>query len=182
LLRALASIGITSEEAGGAFALTPLGRVYFASGSEESLEALARYLGHPTCWATWAELLYSIKTGEPAFPRIYGASAWEYRSKNPDLNRTYNSAMRAVSAGQRDSITAHYDFSSVQTVVDVGGGNGTVLADLLTKHPRMCGMLFDQPHVVSEAADLLEEAGVADRCELIAGDFFEGAPGGGDLQ
>jgi hypothetical protein len=90
--------------------------------------------------------------------------------------------MRAVSAGQRDSITAHYDFSSVQTVVDVGGGNGTVLADLLTKHPRMCGMLFDQPHVVSEAADLLEEAGVADRCELIAGDFFEGAPGGGDLQ
>jgi hypothetical protein len=64
LLRALASIGITSEEAGGAFALTPLGRVYFASGSEESLEALARYLGHPTCWATWAELLYSIKTGD----------------------------------------------------------------------------------------------------------------------
>lgn len=180
LLCALANIGVASEEA-GAFALTPLGRDCLASDSEESLEALARYLAHPTCWTTWADLLYSIKTGKPAFPRIYGASAWEYRSKDPNLNRTYNAAMRAVSHGQQDSITAHYDFSNVRTVVDVGGGNGTVLADLLTRHSQMRGVLFDQPHVVREAAEVLESAGVADRCEIVAGDFFEGSPSGGDV-
>lgn len=181
LLCALANIGIVSEETGGEFALSPLGRDCLALDSDESLEALARYLGHPTCWTTWAELLYSIRTGKPAFPRVYGASAWDYRSKDPNLNQTYNAAIRAISRGQKDSITSQYDFSAVRTVVDVGGGKGTVLADLVAKHSHMRGVLFDQPHVVPEAAELFKTAGVADRCEIVAGDFFQEVPCGGDL-
>jgi hypothetical protein len=181
LLCALANIGIVSEESRGVFALTPFGRDYFTSDSEESLDALARYLAHPTCWQTWGELLYTVKTGKPAFPRTYGMSAWDYRSKDPDLNRIYNAAIRSISRGQKDSLTLHYDFSSVRNVIDVGGGNGTVVADLLAKHSSMRGVLFDQSHVVSGAAKLLQAAGVVDRCEIVAGDFFAEIPHGGDL-
>ena len=88
--------------------------------------------------------------------------------------------MTAVSRVQVGAVLAAYDFGRFATVVDVAGGHGALLAAILAKHPGVRGVLFDQPHVVAGAGEVLRAAGVAARCEVVAGSFFEAVPGGGD--
>jgi SAM-dependent methyltransferase len=78
------------------------------------------------------------------------------------------------------SVITAYDFSGIGTLVDVGGGYGAFIAAILSANPTMRGILFDQPHVVAGAGRVLQAAGVADRCEIVGGNFLEAVPGGGD--
>jgi hypothetical protein len=181
LLCALANLGIVDQEDNGLFALTMLGRECLASESLESLEPLVRYLGHPTCQTPWAHLLYSIKTGQPAFAQVYGTNAWKYRANDPELNSVFNAAMQSVSREQADGIASRYDFTGARCIVDVGGGSGALLAGILSAYPEMHGVLFDLPHVVSRSSDVLSAAQVTDRCQVLGGDFFESVPPGGDV-
>jgi hypothetical protein len=105
---------------------------------------------------------------------------WTYRASRPEENAVFDGAMRALSRRAAQALVEAYDFGRFGVVVDVGGGNGTLLAELLAAYPEMRGVLFDQPHVVAGADEVLRTAGVTDRCEVLGGSFFDGVPPGGD--
>ena len=179
LLRALASVGVFAEEPDGQFRSTPLAE-YLRTNAPRSLRAWAMQIGQQYLWTSWGHLLHSVRTGEPAFPELYGTTAWEYRQAHPEEDAVFNAAMTALSAGVVEAILQSYDFSGMGVLMDVGGGEGVLLAAILAVNPALHGVLFDQPHVVTAANNLLERAGVADRCEVVSGSFFESVPGGAD--
>ena len=119
-----------------------------------------------------------MTTGEPAFRQLYGVGDWEYREQDLGLGAIFDAAMTGNSRRDRDAVVAGYDFSGAGTVVDVGGGHGVLLAGILAANPRARGILFDQPHVVAGADGVLRREGVADRCAVIGGNFFEAVPKG----
>ncbi len=178
LLRALASVGIFAE-VGGRFGQTALSN-YLRSDVTGSLRAWAMRIGRPDHWRTWGELERSLRSGTSAFRELYGTTPWDWRAAHPEENAIFNAAMTGLSAGMVDSIVAAYDFSQIRTMVDVGGGEGALLAAILAANPHMQGIVFDLPHVVTGAREVLERAGVIDRCELVDGSFFETIPPGAD--
>ena len=179
LLRALASVGVLRELADQRFELTPLGQP-LRSDVPDSIAGWAAYIGRPYHWQAWAELLHSVRTGENAFRHVHGADVWTYRSTRPDESAIFDRAMASLVRRSNAAVLAAYDFGRFQTLTDLGGGNGALLAAVLTAHPNLRGVLFDEPHVVSGAHAVLEAAGVANRCQVIAGSFFESIPEGYD--
>jgi hypothetical protein len=179
LLRALASVGVFAETPDGRFGLTPLAE-YLRTDAPGSLRAWAMQVGQPYFWASWGHLLHSVRTGESAFPELHGTTAWEYRAAHPEEDAIFNAAMTSLSAGVVEAVVQSYDFSGISVLADVGGGEGGLLAAILAANPGLRGVLFDQSHVVATAGALLERAGVADRCEVIGGSFFEAVPAGAD--
>jgi len=180
LLRALAAAGILSEEEGRRFTLTELGDG-LRSDAPGSLTAWAEYIVGPPSWQAWGALQYSVRTGENAFRHVHGTDAWTWREERQDESVLFDRAMMATTRAMNRAIVENYDFGRFGTVVDVGGGNGTLLAALLAANPALQGVLFDLPHVVSGADEVLPRAGVADRCRVVAGSFFDGTvPEDGD--
>jgi hypothetical protein len=179
ILRALASVGVFAEQSDGRFGLTPLAE-HLRTDVPGSLRSWAMLIGRPYYFTTWGHLLHSVKTGEPAFPHVYGMPAWEYRASHPEESALFDGAMTGLSLAEAEAVVRNYDFLGIGVLVDVGGGKGALLAAILAANPALRGILFDQPHVVADAKDLLERAGVADRCEVVDGDFFKAVPGGAD--
>jgi O-methyltransferase domain/Dimerisation domain len=179
LLRALASVGVFREDADRRFALTLLGDG-LRSDAPEPIGPWAVFIGQPEHQRAWGHLLHSIQTGENAFQHVHGVNVWEYRARSPEAGAIFDRAMTGLSRGVTDAVLNAYDFAQFACVVDVGGGQGALLAAILTKHPSMRGVLFDQPQVVAGAEQVLRAAGVADRCQVGGGDFFEAVPDGGD--
>jgi hypothetical protein len=105
---------------------------------------------------------------------------FEYYRQHPEEGALFDAAMTAYTAGIAPAVATAYPFAELGTLVDVGGGRGELLAAILQAHPGLRGILFDLPHVVTGAKPLLEQAGVADRCEVVGGDFFREVPAGGD--
>jgi hypothetical protein len=179
LLRALASAGVFHETENETFSLTPMGEC-LRSDSPTPLDGWAAYVGRPYAWQAWSHLEHSVRTGENAFRHLNGQSVWEYRSTRSDENAIFNRAMTANSRGAIEAIIAAYDFSRFRHVADIGGGQGQLLAGILAANKGLRGTLFDQPHVVGRAAEFLSQDGVADRCEIVGGSFFETIPEGAD--
>lgn len=179
LLRALADRGVFSELDGRRFALTELGRTLRAD-VPGSMRAWAVMLARPFHLAAWSGLTGSVRTGEPAFDRVHGQGAFEYLAANPEDGRILNDAMTAASAGAIAPAVAAYDFGAYGKVVDVGGGQGALIAAILAAYPEVQGVLFDLPNVIADAGGPLAAAGVAARCDLAGGDFFTEMPSGGD--
>jgi O-methyltransferase domain len=149
------------------------------SDTRGSLRTLA--LAQQDFVPVWAELEYTVRTGRPSFDHVYGEPNWAYRQRHPDANERFNGLMAQHARARADSLLRSGCLPATGTVVDVGGGNGTLLAIVLAHHPQLRGVLFDQPHVVEEAASVFADAHVADRCDTVAGDFFAEVPSGGDL-
>jgi hypothetical protein len=179
LLRALASAEVLREDDQRRFALTQLGDC-LRSNAPEPVAGWAEYIGRPYRWQSWAHLLHSVRTGENAFRHAHGVDIWEYWSREPEEGAVFDRAMTDGSLATNASILAAYDFERFATVVDVGGGQGAFLAALLAEHPEMRGVLLDKPHVVEAANEMLQGAGVADRCRVVGRSFFEAVPEGGD--
>lgn len=179
LLRALASVDVLHEFDDRRFELTPLGE-RLRSDVPDSIAGWAAFIGRPDEWQSWAGLLHSIRTGENAFQIVHNTDVWTYRSSHPDENAIFDRAMASLSRRSNAALLAAYDFGRFHTIVDVGGGTGALLAAILAMHPNLEGVLFDQPHVVAAAPALLEHAGVADRCQVVAGNFFESVPDAAD--
>jgi hypothetical protein len=178
LLRALACLGLVSRIDNRRFALTPLGAC-LAAGHETS--ARARVLLHADLlYDRWPDLLGTVRTGENVFQRRHGTDAWTFRAGGGNDGSTFDDAMQEGSSQRARAVVAAYDFTAFSTVVDVGGGRGSLLARILASCPRVRGVLFDQPHVVAGAPPILAAAGVADRCRVVAGSFFDGVPDGGN--
>src|ERR687886_1390198 len=179
LLRALASVGIFIETDDGRFGLTPLAE-YLRTDTPGSLRAFVRLIGQQSFWRSWGHLLHSVRTGEPAFRKVHGTGPFEYWAGHPEEAAVFDAAMTSHSSGVVDAVVRSYDFSGIRVLLDVGGGEGVLLAAILAANPSLRGILFDQPHVVGTAGALLEWAGVADRCEVVGGSFFEAVPVGAD--
>ena len=179
LLRALASVKILNERDGQRFELAPLGQP-LRSDVADSLAGWAAFIGRPYYWQAWADLLHSVRTGENAFRHVHGTDVWTYRSTHHEESAIFDRAMTSLSRRSNAALLAACDFGSFREIVDVGGGNGALLAAVLAAHPRAQGVLFDRPHVVSGAGSLLERAGVAQRCRTVGGSFFESVPQGAD--
>lgn len=179
LVRALCTCGLVGGD-GGNVALTTSGRLLLRTGFGAGIRAWAELVGAEYLGA-WSNLAHSVQTGEVAFEHVFGMTAWQHREAHPELNASFNlvttgEQRRAIAAVRRG-----YDFSASRRIVDVGGGRGLLLAGILSAQPAARGVVFDQPHVVAEAGAALAEAGVAERCEVVGGSFFETVPPGGDL-
>lgn len=107
-------------------------------------------------------------------------SLFEFLAANPDRARQFQAAMSERTAAFAPSVAAAYDFSAMRTVADIGGGKGTLLAAILRAHDHLRGILFDLPSGVANAAEMFQAEDVADRCEIVPGDFFQGVPDGAD--
>lgn len=178
LLRALASVTVFREDEQHRFALTPLAD-QLRSDAENSHRALAIMAGEEH-FVSWSELLYSIRTGEPAFEKIYGEPVFDWLSKYPDQAAVFDQAMVDVHGGETPAMIEAYDFSGIRVLADVGGGNGSLLRGVLPHYPSLQGMLCDLPSVVERAAPRIEAAGLADRLRTAPTNFFEKVPTGGD--
>ncbi|MBX3024172.1 methyltransferase [bacterium] len=177
LLRLLAAHEVLAEVAENRFALAPMGALLRsdAVGSQRPYAIMTMELEFPA----WGQLLHAVTTGEPGFDRAFGQPYWPYLASTP-AGAVLDAAMVGLTRWQADAIVATYDFARCGTVVDVGGGHGTLLAAILAAHPTLRGVLFDAPQVVEGARVLLEQRGVLDRCTLVGGDFLQSVAPGAD--
>ena len=179
LLRALASVGIFSEDPEGRFALTPLANL-LRQDVPGSLRAPAAMIRSKVQWPALGDLLYSVQTGNSAFPHLFGMDLWEYTQQDEQENKIFHDAMSGFSVVEVEAICKAYDFSGITTLVDIAGGHGKLLAAVLQAYPTMHGKLFDLPHVAQQAEEVFLDAGVAQRARAIGGDMFTSVPAGYD--
>ncbi len=172
VLRLVASRGIFTEDSQGRFGLTPASEPLRREVPGSMLDGVLT-LDRVHGWFSAEDLLYTVKTGATAFERRHGMHFYEYFQKHPEGG--FHRGMASVSTMEDGPVAESYDFSPFRRVVDVGGGSGGLLAEILKRHGALGGVLLDRPHVLPEAR-ALSVAGVADRCELVAGDFFESVP------
>jgi hypothetical protein len=179
VLRLLASLGVLAEQEDRSFGLTVLGERLRADvpASMRSWAMLVESLGGVRAFEP---IIETVKTGKPGVDLAYGVNVFEFLAAHPQLAQGFQAAMSERTAAFAPSVAAGYDFSRMQTVADIGGGKGTLLAAILRAHSHLRGVLFDLPAVSADAVAVLRAAGVEDRCEIVAGDFFDGAPEGAD--
>ena len=177
LLRALAAVGVFHETSNKEFSLTPLGAC-LASDAAGSRRNYARWIGTPGQWQSWGNLLHCIKSGESASEYTHGKDAWTYRRQHPEEHAIFNDAMTGNSRSESRAVIEAFDFSRFGCIVDVAGGQGLLLKDILLACPSVRGVLFDQPDVIASARQLPTE--LARRCQFVAGSFFEAVPPNGD--
>lgn len=178
VLRAAASLGLVAEGPSQTFTLAPLGEL-LRPDVEDSQSAFALMMGEEH-YFVYGRLLDALKTGENAFETLYGKPIFEFLSEHPDKGRTFDAAMTSIHGRETPAVVAAYDFTGIDTLADVGGGNGTKLMAILNRYPTMRGILYDLPQVVERAAPRFTAAGLAERCRLISGDFFQDVPTGAD--
>ncbi|MBM7773201.1 hypothetical protein JOD54_003405 [Actinokineospora baliensis] len=178
-LRALASVGVFSEVAPKVFTLTPLARTLRGDGPD-SMRDLARYLGRPERQRSFGAMAHTLRTGRPAFDHVNGTDLWSLLTTRGELGTLFDRAMGNMARMVNSSTLAAHDLSGARRLVDVGGGQGHLVATLLARYPELTAVVFDLPRVIPEAEAVLGAAGVLDRATCVGGDFFESVPTGGD--
>jgi O-methyltransferase domain/Dimerisation domain len=179
VLRTLASLGVFVEQDGQTFELTPLGETL-----RSDVPGSARAWALVNCgisWRAYGELLYSVRTGQPGFDRAYGMTVFDYTARHPDAMAIFGKMMVEFHGREVAAVASAYSLSDVQSVVDVGGGSGNLLAALLEANPSLHGIVFERPSVAETAVQWLHAAGLNHRCDVLEGDFFESIPTGGDV-
>lgn len=173
VLRGLVAEGVLAEEEGGRFALTPVG---------EGLASLrgAAIVRGGLYYHSAAGLLDTVLGRGTAFERAYGEPFFEYLSRHPDYEAEFQSSMAGRAEQEARDVVAVYDFGGLRSLVDVGGGRGILLAEILRAVPGLRGVLTDRDSALPMAGAHLEAEKVADRAELVAADFFTTVPRGAD--
>lgn len=181
LLRLLATVGVFDDLGhDDLFAQNALSAVLLPDPASP-VATDARFQAAPWHWRAWEQLAHSVRTGEASFDVANGTSFWQLTHEDPDARELFNRAMGSVSLAEAGQVAAAYDFSGAATVVDIGGGRGSLMAAVLDAFPGLRGTLLERPPVAEEARELLTGRGLADRCEILPGDFFETIPDGADL-
>jgi hypothetical protein len=178
LLRALASVGVFAQDSQGRFGLTPLDNC-LRSDVPGSQRAMAIMAGEEH-YAAYGELLFSVQTGRTGFEKVFGQPVFDFLSQHPEQARLFDQAMVSVHGRETGAMLDAYDFTGVGVLADIGGGNGSVLTAVLARYPAMRGILFDLPGVAERAKTSIVAAGMAGRCEVVGGSFFESVPPGAD--
>src|SRR5437868_3353470 len=179
LLRTLASVGVFRELPGRRFELTPMAEA-LRSDAPGSLRDAAIFMGEEWHWRVWGHTIESVRTGGPAWERAHGSEVFPWLAAHPDESAVFDRAMTSFSNLATAAVVKAYDFSGFDTLVDVAGGHGFMLSEILRANPSLRGVLFDQPHVIEGAREFVASKGLAGRCEPAGGDFFESVPAGAD--
>jgi hypothetical protein len=178
LLRALAGVGIFAEGPARAFAHTPLSEA-LREGVPGSMRGLAVMTGLLHLRA-WPEIVHSVRTGQTAFQKVFGRPLFEQLGVDAEQGAAFDAAMAGYTAATSAAVVGVYDFGRYRKIVDVGGGNGALLAAILPRSSQAAGIVFDLPQVVDRARAFLAQQGLGGCCEVVGGDFFASVPSGGD--
>jgi O-methyltransferase len=180
MLRHLICHGVFAEPSPGTFALNEMAeflRSDHPSGMRVSLD-LDGFGGQMDL--AFTGLLHTVRTGGPAWERVFGLPFWEYLAANPKMSGSFDAVMSSATEFVTDAVAAH-DWSTVRHVIDVGGGRGVLLAAILATSPELRGTLIDLPDTVERGRQYLAEHGVGERSEVVGQSFFDPLPTGGDL-
>jgi hypothetical protein len=177
VLRLLAASGVFREDGDGRFWNTALSEL-LRPGVPGSLRDLVLLFGDETSWRSWEGILHAVRTGEAPFEHVYREKFFDYLQDHPDTAAMFDRAMASASSTTNAAVVAAYDFSMMKTLVDVAGGIGAALCSILQATPGLSGILFDLPHVEQRAREYVSAQGLADRCQFVAGSFFEAVPSG----
>jgi hypothetical protein len=169
---------VFTEPEPGVFGLTPLGQTLTRTRPGSMRDLAIMWM--ETHYAPFGELVHTVRTGQPAAGHLYGQPFFAWLAGQPEQAARFTSAMADLTDGIKAAAIPSLPLDGAQTVVDVGGADGAMLAAVLTAHPGLQGVLFDLPRVVAEAPKALAERGVADRVECVGGDFFDSVPAGAD--
>lgn len=181
LMRALVPLEILSQEEGGRFGLTEVGRC-LTTTSPDSVHSWAMIWGGPMMWEPWGRLTDCVKTGEMAPKLLHGIEdPFELMAQHPEDEAHFNRSMLQLTRGVAAALPHAWDFGDEGLVVDVGGGYGALLPPLLHAKPGLRGLVYDLPRCEKGAHELMAEEGLAERCGFQAGDFFDAVPAGGDV-
>lgn len=175
LMRGLASVGIFAEQGPRRFVHTTLSR-FLRSDHPNSMRDVAEMLSADFAYRPWEQLHAAVQTGKPAFELMYGTDHWSHFKANPEANDLFNRAMTGIAASMHRAALEAYDFSRFESLIDVGGGHGHLLATILKANPDMRGVVFDQAHVIDGAAPIFKSFGVENRAGVASGSFFESIP------
>ncbi len=178
LLRALASLGIFSEDAERRFSLTPMADK-LRKNAPGSLWGATVMMGEEH-YVAWGRLLDGVRHGQTSFKLQYGKGVFDYFETHHESARIFHRAMTELTSQTHVAAVEAYDFSRFRKLIDVGGGRGTLISAILKANPQLHGAVYDLPSVMDQTRRYLSEQGVADRCEAIGGDFFASIPGGAD--
>jgi O-methyltransferase len=178
VLRLLASQDIFFETAPRIFANTPVSNC-LRSDWPVSVRAMARLRGSDFLYRSFGEILHTLHTGETGREKALGTDGWEYLRTNPEMARLFDDAMTSLARIAAPGIAAAYDFSRWESLMDLGGGNGVLLAAILRAHPKLRGVLGDQQHVLDRARQRGFLGGeLASRSSMQACDLFSNIPSG----
>jgi hypothetical protein len=178
LLRMLASQGVFEETAPGTFSNTGLSQ-FLRTGVPGSIRSIVIFRGSQFFYGPFGEILHSVRTGQPAREKLYGMNAFEYLQQHPEMARVFDDAMTNMSELMGPGVAAAYDFEAWGTLMDVGGGNGMLLASIMRAHPKLHGVLADLPHVLERARKRGFLGGeLEDRSAMQPCDFFQSVPSG----
>lgn len=173
MLRLLVSVGIFAEDGPERLALNPAAQLLRADHPTSMRSWLLLYCS-PGLHERWAELGYSVETGEPGFRRTQaGLDVFTQMAKDMEKAALFDAAMATFAPLLSAAVAKAYDFSEVTTVADLGGGNGSMVRGILAIHPHLRGIVMDQPHVEPRARAAIEADNLRDRCVFIGGSFFE---------
>jgi hypothetical protein len=179
VLRALASFGVFDERADRVFALNPTAEL-LRSYSPASLRDLAIFMGEDWHWKVWGQTLYSVRTGQAAWKQVHGQEVFPYFAANAEASKIFDRAMTSLSNLAIKAVVEEYDFSGIETIIDIAGGHGRLLTAILDANSFLKGVLFDLPHVIEGAEESTAIKAAGSRCELTTGDFFVAVPAGAD--
>ena len=180
IMRALVSIGLFDLNDSDEYVLNSISQL-LCQNTEGSLRNFAIRHGAPWSWLPWGALIHAIRTGENAFEHVFGQSHWKYLNNHPDIQEGFSCSMAESTAMLSAEILDIVDFPENSTVIDVGGGFGFLLANILKGYPTVTGVILEQAEVVQRANEILEQQNVMHRCKLVSGDFFEEVPQRGDI-
>jgi SAM-dependent methyltransferase len=178
LMRYLVGEGVFGRTDDGRFRLNAAAETLRADAAG-SMRPMALWYPSPTIWLGWGSLLEAVRNGTSGFRAAHGEELFPHLAKHPDDAALFDAFMTSLVA-RRPPIHL-YDFSGAATVVDVGGGQGATIAAILKAHPHLRGISFDRPELVAGTRESIAAAGLADRCLVVGGSFFDGAPAGGDV-
>lgn len=180
VLRMLASVGVFAELPGRTFALTPISDL-LRKGHPQGMSNFVRMLMFGEHWNAWSTLADTVRSGGIATDVAEGHDIWEHFRQNPDRAELFDAAMTDFTMQTNAAVVAAYDFSTAQTICDVGGGHGWLVKAILEANPSLKGIVFDQDYVAAGAAKVFSDAGLTDRTQAIGGNFFESVAGGADV-
>ena len=180
LLRALVGLGLFVQLDADQFEPTELGR-QLRTGAPGSARDQVLLTTAPELWRAWGDLSTIVRTGEPSRQPGTGWTPFEWLLQDPEGSAKMHELSGQSTKALAPGIAQACDFSRFGSVADIGGGDGTLIAGILTAVPGINGLLYDLPSAVETAPSTLKAAQVTDRCQIIGGDFFASVPSGAEV-